>query len=116
MTFYCANCWTVVVGSATKCPQCGSDIEAKQACSDYADKLIAAPGHPEPTTPIRAAWIPGERRELKAFEPLMELFKQSQDTFIVEAAVKALGKMDDRPPVQQLFQQQRIRAHVCVCH
>ena len=95
MTFYCTNCWAEVPESATICPHCGDNIQARRAKADYADKLIAALRHPEPTTPVRAAWILGERRERKAIEPLMRLVQDSRDPFIVEAAVEALGKVGD---------------------
>jgi HEAT repeat protein len=95
MTFYCTQCWSEVPGSATICPRCGDDIAARLARSDFADKLIAALHHPEPTTPIRAAWILGQRRERRAVPALIELARESPDTFIVEAAVAALGKIAD---------------------
>ncbi len=96
MTFYCTSCWAEVGESATICPKCGDDIAARQARANYVEKLIAALEHPEPTTPIRAAWILSERRERTAVEPLCRLVRDSADAFIVEAAVEALGKIGDR--------------------
>ncbi|MGB8368606.1 MAG: HEAT repeat domain-containing protein [Limisphaerales bacterium] len=96
MTFYCANCWAMVLESARICPICGDDITARQARADYADKLVAALRHPEPTTPVRAAWILGERRERKAVGELCRLVLSSADAFIIESAVEALGKIGDR--------------------
>ena len=96
MTFYCTSCWAEVPESSSSCPTCGDDIEARQRESDYAGKLIAALRHPEPMTPIRAAWILGERRERKAVEPLMRVVQESEDLFIGQAAVEALGKIGDR--------------------
>ena len=95
MTFYCTQCWAEVPASATRCPRCGDDIVARQARSDYTEKLIAALRHPEPTTPVRAAWILGERRERAAVEPLCRLVRDSSDAFLVESAVEALGKIGD---------------------
>ncbi len=95
MTFYCTNCWREVPQTATVCPHCGDDIAARQSRADYADKLIAALHHPEPTTPIRAAWILGQRRERRAVEPLCELARESNDSFIAESAVNALGAIGD---------------------
>jgi len=95
MTFYCTQCWAEVPRSATRCPRCGDDIVARQARSDYTEKLIAALRHPEPTTPVRAAWILGERRERAAVEPLCRLVRDSSDAFLVESAVEALGKIGD---------------------
>jgi len=96
MTFYCTNCWREVPESAALCPHCGDDIPARRARADYVDKLIAALRHPEPTTPIRAAWILGERRERRAVESLLALVQESSDAYVVEAAVEALGKIGDR--------------------
>lgn len=95
MTFFCTNCWAEVAESDVVCPQCGDDIAARQARADYVDKLIAALRHPEPTTPIRAAWILGERRERAAVEPLGRLIRESPDPFLVASAIEALGKIGD---------------------
>jgi HEAT repeat protein len=95
MTFYCTNCWAEVAESAVVCPRCGDDIVARQARSDYVAKLIAALRHPEPTTPVRAAWILGERRERAAVEPLCRVIRESPDQFLLERAVEALGKIGD---------------------
>ena len=102
MTFYCTHCWRAVPESATVCPHCRDDIAARQARADYADKLIAALHHPEPTTPVRAAWILGQRRERKAVEPLCRVVRESNDTFIVESAVCALGKIGDARAMEML--------------
>jgi len=95
MTFYCSNCWAEVPESAAICPRCGDNIPARQARADYVDKLITALRHPEPTTPVRAAWILGERRERRAVESLVALVQESSDVYVVEAAVEALGKIGD---------------------
>jgi hypothetical protein len=92
---YCTNCWREVQQTATVCAHCGDDIAGRQARSDYTDKLIAALHHPEPTTPIRAAWILGQQREHRAVEPLCRLVRESSDAFIVESAVEALGRIGD---------------------
>lgn len=102
MTFYCTNCWAEVAESAVVCPRCGDDIIARQARSDYVAKLIAALRHPEPTVPVRAAWILGERRERAAVEPLGRLIRESPDAFLVESAVEALGKIGDPRGVSAL--------------
>ena len=85
----------MVSESARICPLCGDDIAARQAQADYVDKLIAALRHPEAGTPVRAAWIPGERHERGAVKSLITLVHESSDPFIVEAAIEALGKIGD---------------------
>lgn len=91
MTFFCTQCWREVPPTATICPQCGDDIARRQSAADYTDKLIAALGHPEPTTPLRAAWILGRRRERRAVPELVRLTRTSSDAFAVAAAVQALA-------------------------
>ena len=72
------------------CPRCNLDIRTFYMKNDYVDKLITALNHPEPTTPIRAAWILGQRRETKAIKPLFALALNSADSFVAAGAVKAL--------------------------
>jgi len=92
-TFYCPNCWHEVSESATICPHCRTNISERISQTDYIDKLIAALRHKEPTTPVRAAWILGERREEKAVPELTKIVKKAKDAFFVESAVEALGKI-----------------------
>jgi HEAT repeat protein len=93
MTFFCTRCWGEIPEAAVRCPHCGDDIAARQSGSDFVDKLLAALHHPEPTTPIRAAWILGRRREPRAVPALAGLAAASPDPFIAEAAVAALGQI-----------------------
>ena len=44
-------------------------------------------------TPVRAAWILGERREQKATPALAKIVRKAKDAFLVESAVEALGKI-----------------------
>jgi HEAT repeat protein len=92
-TFYCPNCWAEVPESATICPHCHNDISERISQATYVDKLLAALRHKEPMTPVRAAWILGERREQKAVPALTRIVKRSKDAFLVESAVEALGKI-----------------------
>jgi HEAT repeat protein len=92
-TFYCPNCWAEVSEQATTCPHCYENISERISQTDYIDKLIAALRHNEPTTPVRAAWILGERREQKAVSALAKIVKKASDAFLVESAVEALGKI-----------------------
>jgi HEAT repeat protein len=92
-TFYCPNCWAEVPESATVCPHCHSNISERISQADYVDKLIAALRHKEPMTPVRAAWILGERHERKAASALVKIVRKGKDAFLVESAVEALGKI-----------------------
>ena len=46
----------------------------------------------KPTTPVRAAWFLGERREEKAVSALTKIVKKAKDAFLVESAVETLSK------------------------
>ncbi|MGB9475740.1 MAG: HEAT repeat domain-containing protein [Candidatus Udaeobacter sp.] len=92
-TFYCPNCWAEVPESATICPHCHTNISERISEADYTDKLIAALRHKEPMTPVRAAWILGERCEHRAVPALAKIVKKAKDAFLVESAVEALGKI-----------------------
>jgi len=107
MTFYCTNCWAEVRESATICPRCGDDIATRQARADYVDKLIAALHHPIPETAVRAACILGERRERKAVPALMQTVCESENLFLVDAAVEALGKIGDPQALETLHEAAR---------
>lgn len=63
--------------------------------SDYASKLISALDHPEPETPVRAAWILGELRETRAVGALVGLLEKGRDPYILAGAAEALGKIGD---------------------
>jgi HEAT repeat protein len=92
-TFYCPHCWREVLESATICPHCHTNISERISEADYVDKLIAALRHKEPMTPVRAAWILGERREEKAVAVLTKVLRKAKDAFLVASAVEALGKI-----------------------
>jgi HEAT repeat protein len=63
---------------------------------------MAALHHPEPTTPVRAAWILGQLRERKAVEPLCRLVREANDAFVVQSAVEALGKIGEAEALETL--------------
>lgn len=95
MIFYCPSCWRESTESIGVCPHCKVDVERLTQEQDYVQKLIAALNHPEPETPIRVAWILGTRREARAVPRLARVVQESQDPYIVEAAVEALGRIGD---------------------
>lgn len=95
MIFYCPSCWRESSECIRVCPHCKVDVERLTLEQDYVQKLIAALDHPEPQTPIRVAWILGVRRETRAVSHLSRLVQESEDPYIVEAAVEALGRIED---------------------
>lgn len=95
ITFFCPSCWGEVNDAERVCPHCGVDIPGLLDQRDYVAKLIAALSHPEPTTPIRAAWILGKLRAKSAVVPLLTLLQGDADLFVKAAAVEALGQIGD---------------------
>jgi hypothetical protein len=93
LTYFCPSCWSEV-GAVALCPNCGADLRAFSGKS-YEEKLILALSHPEPTVPVRAAAILGERGSLAAVESLIKLASASTDPYIQEASVEALGRIGD---------------------
>jgi HEAT repeat protein len=93
--FYCPSCWREVTEGTQVCPACGKNVEHLSSGRDYVQKLIGALDHPEPTTPIRAAWVLGMRKEARAVPRLIRLVRESTDPYIVEAAVEALAQIGD---------------------
>ena len=94
--YFCPNCWNDFAEDLAGCPRCGVDIHAFWDSKDMAEKLILALAHPEPETPIRAAWILGERREAGAAAALAALVRRTKDVYVATAAVEALGKIGTR--------------------
>jgi HEAT repeat protein len=79
----------------TVCPACGADAEQFSSRRSYVQKLIAALEHPEPQTPVRAAWLLGQVRAAEAVSALVGVVQESSDPYLVEAAVEALGQIGD---------------------
>jgi HEAT repeat protein len=93
MRWYCPGCWRDFGEDLARCPHCGLDIHAFCDSKDFVDKLIVALNHPEPTTPVRAAYILGRLRDERAVARLIALVQQTGDVFIARAAVEALGRI-----------------------
>ena len=93
LRYFCPECWRDFAEDFDRCPRCGFEIRGAWDTKDYVDKLIAALRHPEQGTPIRAAWILGQRREARAVGPLIELLRRTADVYIATAAVSALGEI-----------------------
>jgi HEAT repeat protein len=95
VTYRCPTCWGEVSPRDRTCPYCGCDIDQQCEQSRYLDKLIRALRHPEPETPIRAAWILGKIGDREATSALIDAAEHSSDLFIRKAAIDALGELGD---------------------
>jgi HEAT repeat protein len=94
ITFYCPGCWHDFDEDLVRCPDCGLVIHEFWNSKDYFEKLILALRHPEPTTPIRAAWLLGKIRDPRAVAALIDIVKGTNDPYLAREAVKALGAID----------------------
>ncbi|MEJ2363076.1 MAG: HEAT repeat domain-containing protein [Deltaproteobacteria bacterium] len=93
-TFFCPGCWHDFAEDLVRCPNCGLVIHEFWNSKDYLEKLILALHHPEPTTPIRAAWLLGKLGDSRAVEALIDIVKETEDLYLAREAVKALGAID----------------------
>ena len=93
MTFFCPVCWKEIRQAETICPCCNihlSEYENKH----FEEKLINALRHPERETVQRAVYLLGKRKSVKAAKPLLDLFKQTNNTFLKIAILNALQEVD----------------------
>ncbi|HDP79448.1 MAG TPA: hypothetical protein ENN21_01250 [Spirochaetes bacterium] len=91
MRYYCPGCHADFSEDHERCPRCGINIASFFESRDYIDKLIAALRHPEPSTPLRAAWLLGKIGDPRAEKPLMECALETDDLYFLRAALLALG-------------------------
>lgn len=81
------------MGEATaSCPHCGANQE-QLGQESFVRKLIRALHHPEPETPVRAAYVLGELKAKEAVPELKQVIGNSKDPFLRAAAIRALGKI-----------------------
>lgn len=95
MRFFCPVCWREVGGGYRICPGCGTDILWYSRSASYVEKLIAALHHREPQTVRRAAWVLGRLKAREAVSELLRLGEQTQDPYVLESVVEALGEIRD---------------------
>ena len=114
MTFYCPSCWVERAGTEDKRPACGANLQ-DLGTESYEEKLIHALRHPEPTVPLRAAMILGKPRLKSAVIPLIEAAERSNDPYLQEAVVEALGAIGDErslPCLERLSREEALRVRV----
>lgn len=92
MTFFCPTCWKEIKGIDTICPFCGADI-SEYANKGFEEKLINALRHREGETVQRAVYILGRRKSIKAVQPLLKLFKQTNNTLLKIGILNALDEI-----------------------
>jgi hypothetical protein len=87
-TYYCWRCYATNPVPVGRCRSCGGQID-QPATATWTDQLIWALGHPLPGTQMIAAQILGQRREIRAAEPLRALV-DSADPYLAAQALQSL--------------------------
>jgi len=101
-TFFCPSCWAEVPEEEDLCRVCGCRISAYLEGKSYSERLIKALEHPEPTTPVRAAYILGMRKEPQAVPALAWKANATSDVFLALACVEALARIGTSEALEQL--------------
>jgi HEAT repeat protein len=92
VTYYCTNCWKEIKKEQAVCPHCHAEQE-QLGRETFVQKLIRALHHPEPETPIRAAYVLGELKATDAVQQLTDVLRSSPYPYIAAACAEALGKI-----------------------
>jgi HEAT repeat protein len=101
MIRYCPHCWAEIGLDDRLCPHCQQLTDENGL--DFADKLIAALRHPEPTRAGLAIDIlAGRLHEARAVGPLLALLASTQDHAVLAQAAHGLGQLGDQRAVQPL--------------
>jgi HEAT repeat protein len=101
VTYFCRNCWNEIDKGKSVCLRCGAE-QSELDEETFIAKLIRALNHPEPETPIRAAYILGKLEAKEAIPALIEVVHRNQDFYIVAAAIEALGEIGDRSIIKEI--------------
>lgn len=102
LVYYCPHCWATVPARAELCPACGAIIEDPGA--DIVAKYAAALRHPQPETRLRAAWLLGRMRAVRAVPELLAVIAgRGRDPYLLSAAARSLGQIGDRQAVPGLI-------------
>lgn len=99
---YCIHCWAMIPVQAPVCPACGAPTANTGV--DIVDKYIAALGHPQAETRLRAAWMLGRMRAGRAVPALQDIVRTrgQGDPYLLSAATQSLGQIGDERVVQVL--------------
>lgn len=101
MIRYCPACWAENSYEAAACATCGASLD--ETGKDFADRLIDAIGHPEPTRAVIAVEILGRLREERAVAALLARLARKPDSMDVTAAIAhTLGLIGVRQAVPGL--------------
>ncbi|MEW6637862.1 MAG: HEAT repeat domain-containing protein [Actinomycetota bacterium] len=95
MKLYCPACYEVNDWGRETCVRCGAPLRGPEG-ETYAQKLIWALRHREPSTALRAATILGDLRATEAVDALTEVLRgPGFDPYVAAAAARSLGEIGD---------------------
>lgn len=92
MTFFCPRCLREIKRDDKRCPHCSTAI-TKHEKKGFEEKLINALNHPERETVQRAVWILGQLKSIKAVQPIIKLFEQTDNPYIKVEILHALDQI-----------------------
>lgn len=92
MIHFCPECWKEIGEDRAICPHCGAG-QLTLSSESFVRKLRRALLHPEPETPVRAAYILGQLRAEEAIPDLALVARTCGDPYIVVACATALGEI-----------------------
>ncbi len=92
-TFFCPSCWEPLGEDQDPCPHCGCRVAEHLLAKSYTERLIEALNHPEPETPVRAAYILGARRDREAVPFLVAKAGDTRDVYLAMTCLDALARI-----------------------
>jgi len=98
-TFFCPSCWQTLEEDQDPCPHCGCKVSEYLQAKSYTQRLIEALNHPEPETPVRAAYILGAKRDREAVPFLVEKAESTKDVYLAMTCLDALARIGGQDAV-----------------
>jgi len=99
-TFFCPSCWQTLEEDQDPCPHCGCKVSEYLQAKSYTQRLIEALNHPEPETPVRAAYILGVRRDREAMPFLVAKAENTKDVYLAMTCLDALARIGGQDAVK----------------
>lgn len=96
MIFFCPYCFREITEKDKTCTYCGKFI-LEYDKRDFEEKLINALKHPVRDTVERAVWILGKLKAYKAVNALIDLFNNTDNTFLKRQILESLYEIDSEP-------------------
>lgn len=94
MIRYCPTCWAENAYETAVCAACGASFD--ETGKQFADRLIEAIGHPEPTRAVIAIEILGRLGEKRAVTPLLNRLARQPDSMdVTTATAVTLGQLGE---------------------